>query len=123
MITLSRSIQVWAYRKPADLRKGYNGLMGLVKKELGRDPLSGDLFLFENRRRTGCKVLLWDGTGLCIFAKKLERGRFADLGQDKDDGQALRMTSSELSLFIEGCRLVGKQELSPPALTANDLAP
>jgi hypothetical protein len=58
---------VWAYGKPADLRKGYNGLVGLVEKELGRDPMSGDLFLFVSERRRGCKVLLWEGTGLCIF--------------------------------------------------------
>jgi len=47
----SRSVRVWAYPGPADLRKGYNGLYGLVKSGLGRDPLSGDLFLFVNRRR------------------------------------------------------------------------
>jgi transposase len=63
----------------ADLRKGYNGLYGLVERELRRDVLEGELFLFVNRRRTSCKVLVWDGTGLCIFAKRLEGGRFASL--------------------------------------------
>ena len=67
MITLPRTVRVWAYGKPTDLRKGYNGLVGIVEKELGRDPMSGDLFLFVSGRRRGCKVLLWDGTGLCIF--------------------------------------------------------
>lgn len=88
MITLPRTIRVWAYGRPTDLRKGYNGLVGLVKQELREDPLSGDLFLFVSRRRTGCKVLLWDGTGLCIFMKKLERGRFAELwgGWQRQDG-------------------------------------
>lgn len=70
----SRSVRVWARTTPTDLRKGYNGLYGLVKNELGRDPLSGDLHLFVNRRRTSCKILMWDGTGLCIFMKRLERG-------------------------------------------------
>ena len=63
----SRSVRVYAYPEPVDLRKGYDGLFGLVKQGLGRDPLSGDLFLFVNARRRGCKVPVWDGTGLCIF--------------------------------------------------------
>jgi transposase len=121
MITLPRTIRVWAYGCPADLRKGYNGLVGLVKRELGQDPMSGDLFLFANRRRTGCKVLLWDGTGLCIFMKRLERGRFADLWS-AGSGETVRLTSSELALFIEGCKLVGKKPLSPPPVTLNELA-
>jgi hypothetical protein len=63
----SRAVRVYAYPEAVDLRKGYDGLFGLVKQGLGRDPLSGDLFLFVNERRKGCKVLVWDGTGLCIF--------------------------------------------------------
>src|SRR6516162_5647246 len=63
----SRAVRVFAYPEPVDLRKGYDGLFGLVKQGLGRDPLSGDLFLLVNARRKGCKVLVWDGTGLCIF--------------------------------------------------------
>lgn len=120
MIALPPRIHVWAYGRPADLRKGYNGLCGLVKKELGRDVLAGDLFLFVNRRRSGCKVLLWDGTGLCIFAKRLERGRFAELW--RQDGAAVRLTSTELSLFIEGCTIVGRKSLSPAAVTRDELA-
>lgn len=84
----------------------------MVRDGLGRDPLSGDLFLFVNKRRTSCKVLLYDGTGLCIFMKKLERGRFAAPWRDDSD-KPLRMTGSELALFIEGCQLVGRHELSP----------
>jgi len=71
VITLPRSVRVWAYGAPADLRKGYNGLGGLVKEKLGQDVMGGDLFLFVNVRRTSCKVMLWDGTGLCIFMKRL----------------------------------------------------
>ena len=120
MITLPRTVKVWAYGKPTDLRKGYNGLVGLVEKELGRDPMSGDLFLFVSGRRRGCKVLVWDGTGLCIFMKRLERGRFADLW--RRDGAPVRLTSSELALFIEGCALVGRHALSPAEITSKSLA-
>lgn len=121
MITLPRTVRVWAYGRPTDLRKGYNGLVGIVEGELRADVMGGELYLFVNIRRTGCKVLLWDGTGLCIFMKKLERGRFADLWS-AGDGKPVRLTSSELALFIEGCALVGKKVLSPPAILRNELA-
>jgi transposase len=107
----SRAVRVFAYPEAVDLRKGYDGLYGLVKQGLKRDPLSGDLFLFSNRRRRGCKVLMWDGTGLCVFQKRLERGRFASLF--RDDAHAVELTASELALFIEGCELVGRRMLSP----------
>lgn len=110
----SRSVRVYAYPEPVDLRKGYDGLFGLVKQGLGRDPLSGDLFLFVNARRKGCKVLVWDGTGLCIFQKRLERNCFAALW--RDDGDVVTLTASELALFVEGCELVGHRKLSPAAI-------
>lgn len=110
----SRAVRVFAYPAPVDLRKGYDGLCGLVQTGLGRDPLSGELFLFVNQARKLCKVLLWDGTGLCIFQKRLERGAFAKLW--RDDGQELRLTASVLALFIEGCTLVGQRALSPVAI-------
>jgi len=110
----SRAVRVFAYPEAVDLRKGYDGLFGLVKQGLGRDPLSGDLFLFVNQRRKGCKVLLWDGTGLCIFQKRLERGRFASPW--RDNREVVRMTASELALFIEGCSWVGRRALSPEVI-------
>lgn len=109
----SRAVKVWARPGPTDLRKGYNGLFGLVQNELGRDPLSGDLFLFVNRRRNSCKILTWDGTGLCIFMKRLERGQFAELRSEEG---VVRLSATELSLFIEGCKLVGRQVLTPEPL-------
>lgn len=119
MIGSFPSVRVWAYPAPCDLRKGYNGLYGLVQNELKMDPLSGDLFLFCNRTRTSCKVLRWDGTGLCIFMKRLERGRFARLWPAEHEVQ---LTASELALFIEGCTLVGRQKLSPPPVIIKALA-
>lgn len=119
MIGSSRSVRVWAYPAPCDLRKGYNGLFGLVQNELSMDPLSGDLFLFVNRRRTSCKVLFWDGTGLCIFMKRLENGQFAALWPASE---TVRLTATELALYIEGCTLVGRQKLSPDAVVIKPLA-
>jgi transposase len=115
----TRTVRAFAYPRPTDLRKGYDGLFGLVKTGLGRDPLSGELFLFVNKRRDTCKVLMWDGTGLCIFQKRLARGRFASLW--REDDAAARLTASELALFIEGCELIGRRTLSPEVVIAKPL--
>jgi transposase len=114
IIGTTRAVRVFAFPSAVDLRKGYDGLYGLVQTGLGRDPLSGELFLFVNQTRKLCKVLLWDGTGLCIFQKRLEKGTFAKLW--REDGQVVRLTASELALYIEGCTLVGKYALSPIAV-------
>ena len=112
MIGSTRSLRVWAYTVPSDLRKGFEGLYGLVVSQLGGNPLSGDCFLFVNRGRTRAKVLLWDGTGLCIYQKRLERGRFACLWKDGNQ-RSVEMTLTELALFLEGCQLVQRVRLSP----------
>ena len=112
MIGSTRQVAVWAYGAPADLRKGFNGLSGLVTERLRHDPLSGDCYLFVNATRKRAKVLLWDGTGLCIYAKRLERGRFACLWREAA-ARVVRLTMSELQLFLEGSTLVGRVALSP----------
>ena len=114
ILTPSRAVRVFAFPAPADLRNGYNALFGLVQNTLKADPMCGDLFLFVNESRKLCKVLVWDGTGLCIFQKRLERGCFAKLW--RDDGQVVKLTQSELALFIEGCTLLDRRSLSPLAL-------
>jgi transposase len=122
VIGSTRQVAVYAYGAPADLRKGFDGLCGLVTQHLHRDPLSGDLFVFANRTRKRAKVILWDGTGLCIYAKRLERGRFACLWRD-DSMRTLRLTLSELQLFLEGSALVGRVALSPPIFSLNRQKP
>ena len=116
MIGSTRNIRVWAFPKPTDLRKGYNGLYGLVVNQLSLDPLSGDCFLFSNRNRNRAKVLFWDGTGLCIYMKRLEKGRFASLWSHPAT-DIIDLTMSELALFLEGSNLLGKVRLSPPIFT------
>ena len=116
MIGRGRQIQAFAYAAPTDLRKGFDGLSALVEQELGMDPLSGSLYLFVSRNRIRAKVLVWDGTGLCVFAKRLEKGRFASLWEGTE-GSTVQLTSSELDLFLEGCKLVGRTRLSPPSFT------
>ena len=121
MIGTTRNLRVWAYPAPCDLRKSYDGLYGLVANQLRLDPLSGDCFLFTNRRRNRAKVLVWDGTGLCIYMKRLEQGRFARLWQFDTSG-AVELTMSELALFLEGSDLAGRLPLSPSRFEPQTLA-
>ena len=120
MIAGSVPRRVYAYAAPVDMRKGYDGLSAVVRESLGRDPLSGDLYLFVSRNRIRAKVLLWDGTGLCVYAKRLERGRFACLWRSRE-GEVLQLSASELQLFLEGCELVGRMRLSPEPLDQKTL--
>ncbi len=120
MIGASPSVRVFAYTEPVDMRKGFDGLFGLVKTHLGREPLSGDLFVFVSRNRKRAKVLLWDGTGLCLYAKRLERGQFANLWSGPDKAE-IELTLAELQLFMEGSQLVGKVPVSPRKLCLNCL--
>lgn len=112
MIGSTRQVAVHAYAEPADMRKSFDALSALVHQGLGRDPLCGDLFLFVSRDRRRAKVLYWDGTGLCVFAKRLEQGRFS--APWRTDGKPARLTVSELTLLLEGSEIVGKIALSPP---------
>lgn len=120
MIGWTRSVRVWAYSAPADMRKGYDGLSAVVRQHLAGDPFSGDLYLFVNRRRSRAKVLLFDGTGLCIYMKRLQKGRFAAPWY-RTGAKALQLTVSELGLFLEGCELVFRRVLSPEPVLARDL--
>lgn len=116
MIGSTRQVSVFAFAAPTDMRKSYDTLAALVTHQLGRDVLSGDVFVFVGKTRRRAKVLYWDGTGLCVFQKRLERGRFAAPWQGPSE-KALRWTMSELSLFLEGSELVGHVSLSPPVWT------
>jgi len=108
-------VRAFAYASPVDMRKGFDGLFALVRRELRRDPLSGDLFLFVNKTRKRAKVLLWDGTGLCIYAKRLEKGTFACLWRE-GTGAGLDLSVTELQLFLEGAAAVGRMALRPSPL-------
>ena len=79
MIGSTRAIAVYAYAAPVDMRKSYEGLSAIVRNELQQDILAGEFYLFTNRRRTRAKVLLFDGTGLCIYMKRISKGCFAKL--------------------------------------------
>jgi len=99
MMQLAPGIQVWLACRPTDMRKGFNGLAAQVKEVLHADPFSGHLFVFRGRRGDYLKVLHWDGTGLCLFAKRLEKGRFV---WPPIINERLCLTRGQLDLLIEG---------------------
>jgi transposase len=76
MLTPQSNLRVWLYTQATDMRKSYNGLSVLVKKELGGNPLSGELFVFINRKRTQMKILYFDNDGYALWCKRLEQGQF-----------------------------------------------
>jgi transposase len=117
ILTPNPSRRVFAYPAPVDLRKGYDGLYGLVQQGLHCDPMCGDLFLFVNEARKLCKILVWDGSGLCIFQKRLTLGTFAKLW--REDGKAVRLTQRELAMFIEGSTFFARR----PVIATTDQKP
>jgi transposase len=116
VIGSTRRVKVFAYGAPVDMRKQFDALSALVVGDLKHDVLDGDLFLFVSKSRKRAKVLYFDGTGLCLFAKRLEKGHFAALWGE--DATVATMTTSELALFIEGSELVGRKPLSPEPFVA-----
>ncbi len=89
--------EIKAYRVPVDLRKSFDGLLGVISKEVGSNPLSKTLFLFFNRRQNYLKLLFWDRTGYCLICKKLEVGSFS-----LPDG---KLDLDKLKLIFDGIKL------------------
>ena len=120
MIGALRGVSVWAHSEPCDMRKSFNTLQALVEGQMKRDMATGDLFVFVSKNRKRAKVLYFDGTGLCLFSKRLESGLFATPWKGPMS-KRLEMTMNELSLFIEGSEALGRMQLSPPLLKKADL--
>jgi transposase len=104
MFGIGLATKVYVAVGPTDMRKGFEGLYGLVRERLGVDPLSGHLFLFANARRTRLKVLVWDGSGLWVCGKRLEKGRFRWPCASADQ-QSVVLSHEELGLLLNGIDL------------------
>lgn len=101
---LGLSTRIYLGVEAVDMRKGFDGLYGLVRDHLGQDPISGHLFLFTNRSRTRLKALVWDGSGLWVCAKRLEKGRFRWPAAADSGGAAssVTMRAEELAMLLNG---------------------
>jgi transposase len=104
MLSFNASQRYYLSVGGVDMRKSYNGLSGVVRQGLGRDPLSGEVFIFMNRRRMIMKLLVWDRSGWVIWSKRLEVGTF-ELPRRPADGQGLQVRWEELVMILEGVKL------------------
>jgi len=100
MIPVTGNARMFLFRGPADMRKGFDGLSGMVEEHFSESLFSGSLFIFLNRRRDRVKILYWDRDGLALWHKRLERGAFQMPAEE--DGKAVELTSVELSMLLEG---------------------
>ena len=105
MLTISNAYRYYLYLKIADMRKNFDGLCGIVRGEYPNDPLSGDVFIFINRRPNQIKLLHWQGDGFAIYYKRLEKGTYEipviELGTP-----LVKLKAQELLLIIEGISLL-----------------
>jgi len=109
VISLAPGTKVFLACQPIDLRNGFDGLAAKVKQMIGADPFSGQLFLFRGKRGDYLKCLYWDGTGLCLFAKRLEKGRFV---WPPIVDSSTTLTPAQLALLIEA--MDWRRTIAPP---------
>jgi transposase len=102
MLSFSGSLKVSVAVEACDVRKGFNGLHGLVTEKLGEDPRQGALFVFSNRRHTRIKILCWDGTGLWVLSKRLEEGTFSWPRNLEPQTIKLKLSPQALAMLTDG---------------------
>ena len=119
MLMLPSPVLVFVAAVAVDLRKSFDGLSSLVREQIRQDPLCGHLFVFFGRRGDLVKVLWWDRGGFCIFAKRLERGRFT-LPRVAAGAVQIEMEATEVALLLEGIDLAGatrRQRWAPQSIS------
>lgn len=99
---LSRAVHVYVATAPCNLKKSFEGLTNEVRQVLAKEPLSGHVFVFLNRRKTQVKLLLWTRGGFTIVTKRLERGTFTFPARVTTDAVSVRVDVHELSMLLEG---------------------
>jgi transposase len=105
MLSFHRGLKIFLAVDPCDLRKSFNGLWATAQERLHEDPKKGALFAFANRRRNRIKILYFDGTGVCIWMKKLERGTFRWPRSASEDPAKLTLVPQALQLLVDGVDL------------------
>jgi transposase len=104
MLHLSASCNYYLFSGHADMRKGFDGLCGIIKSQMMDNALSGAVFIFINRRRTQVKLLLWEGDGFSIYYKRLEKGTF-ELPVINSPVAAVALDARELQFILQGVSL------------------
>jgi transposase len=108
MLTLSASLKIYVYARPTDMRKGVNGLSGMVRSELQADPIDGSLFVFINRRRDRLKMLHFDGGGFWLYYRLLEAGTFEALSSP-GRVPVVELDATQLAMLLSGVSLVASK--------------
>ncbi len=96
-----QQVRVFLYGQPVDMRRSYDGLHALARHGVQQDPLSGHLFAFRGKNATLLKILFWDGNGLCLFTKRLDRGQFV-WPRLTEHGSTVTLSAAQLAMLIEG---------------------
>ena len=117
MLQVAPGVKVYLACQPVDMRRGFDGLCADVARALEGDPFSGAVFVFRGKRGDYLKALTWDGSGLCLFAKRLEKDKF--VWPPIVDG-ALRLTGAQLALLLEG--IDWRRTLAPPETARPNVA-
>ena len=99
MISIPAGAHIWVAAGITDLRRGFTGLSAIAQTVLEQDAFGGQVFVFRGRRGDLIKLLWWDGDGLCLFAKRLERGRFV---WPQAEGGTVSLSRAQLSMLLEG---------------------
>ncbi|MBI3269271.1 MAG: IS66 family insertion sequence element accessory protein TnpB [Planctomycetes bacterium] len=99
MLSLSSRVRIFAAAEPIDFRKGFDGLVQIVRDGFGEDPFGGDVFCFFNRRRDRVKLLVWDANGFWMHYKRLERGTFERV---EGRGRRVEIDRAKMSMLLEG---------------------
>jgi transposase len=107
MLSFAGSLKVFVALEACDMRKGFNGLHALTTERLGEDPRQGALFLFSNRRHSRIKILYWDGTGLWVLSKRLEKGTFSWPKTIEAGTTKLCLRAEALAMLTDGVDLRG----------------
>jgi len=118
MILLPGAVKIFVASYPVSLRKSFDGLMNEVRCVLGKDPLSGHVFVFLNRRKTMVKLLVWTRGGFTIMHKRLEAGRFAFADQVRGGALSVQIEEHELAMLLEGLEVKKTRQSkrwSPPS--------
>ena len=106
-MTLPPSVKIYVAAQPVDARKSFDGLSGLVQAEFGKDPLSGHVFVFINRRGHHIQILFWDRNGFSILKKRLEAGTFRLARKPEGNVADVEISAGDLALMLEGIELEG----------------
>jgi transposase len=103
LLSIAPTMRIFVSVQPTDMRKSFDGLVALTRSVIERDPLSGHLFVFFNRRQTMMKSVYWDRNGFCLIAKRLERSTF--ILPEADERGVVELEAAELALILEGIDL------------------